>query len=135
MSIGFPKPQKAEKKKRYYLPRRGKKTNQWDKCKRLLDPAFNDIGLYNMCEIGPILLMMGYEEEVEKHRHWFARAYAHGDKRNNLVGNEILHLVARACQDCHDFIEYRPDMREIVEKAIARRKVQPRTMEMEAPSL
>lgn len=122
-----PKPIKREKKK----PTRigpGKKTLEWEAAKKKLNPAFARVGLLNFCEVGYYLYQFPeHAEAIEKHRHNYFLTYAHGDKRNNLVGNELITLVARACVDCHDYIEYRPDMRQIVEAVIAARKVQPET--------
>lgn len=130
----FPKPQKRQKKRKYSsLPRTGKKTNQWEACKKLLKPAFADVGI-TRCEITPVLANRGFD--VSKIRSWFFLTWAHGDKRDNLVGNELLSLVALCCVDAHNIIEKMPrsEMRSIVEEAMARRSVQPATVNMEVPN-
>ena len=123
-----PKPVKKKKVKKPYYFKKGKKVNEWDAAKKKLNIAFAEVGLFQRCEVGQYLIQFEeHKEIVETHRHWFGWAYAHGDKRNNLVGDELITLVAGACQDCHNYIEYRPDMREIVEAVIKNRRVQPRT--------
>lgn len=125
-----PKPEKKKKNKIYRL-KPGKKVAEWQAAKKILNPAFAKVGLFEVCEVGRYLIQ--FEEHrkiIEGHRHWFGWAYAHGDKRDNLVGNELITFVAGACQDCHNYIEYRPDMRQIVEAVIASRSVQPSTYKL-----
>lgn len=105
----------------------GRKTKDWNNAKRKLKVAFQNVGLTH-CEVGVYLMQFAEHREVMyRHRHRFALSWAHGDKRRNLVGDELVTLVALACQDCHNYIEYRDDMREIIEAVIASRSVQPST--------
>lgn len=123
-----PKPEKSKKKKRHYI-KPGDKTLEWEAAKRILKPAFAEVGI-GYCEIGRYLYQFPeYAERMERHRHNFFLTWAHGDKRNNLVGQELITLVALSCVDCHNFIEAMPheEMRKIVEGAIAARRVQPAT--------
>jgi len=123
MSLMFPKPVKEKKKKKRFNPI-GKKTREWEAAKRILKPAYAEAGIVS-CELAPVLERRGFD--ISKHRHWFFLTWAHGDKRKQLVGDELLTLVVLGCVDCHDFIEVmtRAEMRSIVEEAISRRRVQP----------
>lgn len=122
-----PKPTKKPKTRKFYRIKPGKKTNEWNAAKRKLSPAFAEVGI-TYCEVGMYLSQHPlHMDAIANHRHNFAIAWAHGDKRDNLVGNELITLVALACQDCHNYIEYRDDMREIIEAVIAARRVQPKT--------
>lgn len=107
----------------------GRKTKEWEATKRKLKPAFEAVGL-TYCEVGKYLMQIPeHSARVEKHRHWFFITWAHGDKRDNLIGDELITLVATACVDCHNYIEKMPreKMREIIEAVIAARVVQPKT--------
>lgn len=133
--IGFPKPEKRQKKRKA-IPRMGRKGLEWEACKKLLTPAFAEAGITS-CEVGRFLdeEFPEYRELIANHRHRFFLTYAHGDKRKQLVGNELLTLVVLSCVDCHDFIEALPraEMRGIVTDIIKRRRVQPVTYFMEVP--
>lgn len=129
MFQSFPKPVRIKKKKRHYI-RPGKKTAEWEAAKDLLEPAFMAVGI-TYCEVGAYLIEFDeYRERMERHRHNFFITWAHGDKRDNLVGEELLHLVVTSCVDCHNFIEKMPreKMRAIVEAIIKRRPMQPKSM-------
>jgi hypothetical protein len=123
-----PKPVSKKKKvKRTIKP--GVKTNDWEAAKKLLKPAFEAVGI-TYCEIG--LYLQDFPEhatKVEKHNHKFFLTWAHGDKRDNLEGAEIITLVALCCVECHNYIERMPrlEMREIVLGAIESRRNQPQT--------
>ena len=109
--------------------KKGKKTLEWEAAKRRLKPAFYAVGI-TACEVGRYLIEIPeYEERMNKHRHKFFLSWAHGDKRDNLRGNELVTLVAIACLDCHNFIEAMPreKMREIIEAVINNRRIQPST--------
>jgi hypothetical protein len=123
-----PKPIKTAKKKRYYI-KPGAKTNEWEAAKKVLKPAFAEVGL-TFCEVGKYLLQNpDYEAIMLQHRHYFFLTWAHGDKRDNLVGDELLTLVVLSCVDCHNYIEKLPreEMRAIVESIISHRQTQPST--------
>lgn len=121
-----PKPTKIVKKKRHYI-KPGKKTKDWEAAKLILKPAFENVGI-TYCEVGSYLIQFEeHQAKMEAINHWFFMTWAHGDKRDNLVGNELITLVAFCCQGCHNYIEPRADMREIIEAVIASRKVQPAT--------
>lgn len=127
-TTNFKQPKAEKVKKRYYF-KPGKKTNEWESAKKKLKPAFYEVGL-TYCEVGKYLYQFSeYQERMERHRHNFFMTWAHGDKRDNLVGDELVTLVAGSCLDCHNFIEAMPHkkMREIIEAVIASRPVQPRT--------
>lgn len=127
-TTNFKQPKTAKVKKRYYF-KPGKKTLEWEAVKRKLKPAFYAAGI-TYCEVGRYLYQFPeYMERMEKHRHWFFLTWAHGDKRDNLVGNELTTLVAHSCLDCHNFIEAMPHekMREIIEAVINCRPTQPKT--------
>lgn len=120
----YPKPTSKKKKKKKIGP--GKRTIEWEKAKQhILNPAFAQVGLLYACEVGAYLIQFEEHEQVKKHRHNFALSYAHGKKRRKLVNNELVTFVARCCNDCHDYIEYRPDMKKIIEAVISSRAVQP----------
>lgn len=123
MSLMFPKPVKEIKKRKRFNPI-GRKTREWEAAKRVLKPAYLQAGIVS-CELAPVLEGRGFD--ISKHRHWFFLTWVHGDKRKQLVGDELLTLVVLGCVDCHDFIEVMPraEMRAIVEEAISRRRVQP----------
>lgn len=121
-----PKPVSKKKKTRHYI-KPGVKTNDWDAAKRILKPAFEEVGI-TYCEVGAYLNQ--FEEhrgKMEEINHTFFMTWAHGDKRDNLVGAELITFVALCCVACHNYIEYRPDMREIITKVIEARTVQPKT--------
>lgn len=121
-----PKPTKTKKKKRYFI-KPGKKTKEWDRAKRKLKPAFQAVGI-TYCEVGLYLSRhLEHQDAVAFHNHQNFLTWAHGDKRDNLVGTELYTLVALCCQQCHAYIEYRHDMRQIIEAVIASRQVQPAT--------
>lgn len=127
-TTNFKQPKAEKVKKRYYF-KPGKKTLEWEAAKRKLKPAFAEVEL-TYCEVGKYLYQFPeYRERMERNRHWFFLTWAHGDKRDNLVGNELITLVAHCCLDCHNFIEAMPHekMREIIEAIIASRSIQPRT--------
>ena len=123
-----PKPTKSKKKTRHYI-KPGKKVNDWEAAKKVLKPAFAAVGL-TYCEVGYYLQQIPeHADRIATHNHSFFLTWAHGDKRNNLVGNELITLVALACVDCHNYIERMPaeKMRAIIEAIIKSRRVQPRT--------
>jgi hypothetical protein len=109
----------------------GRKTKDWNNAKRKLKIAFAEVGL-TYCEVGLFLTSQYLEDPLEidrvrSYRHQFALGFAHGKKRRWLGGDELLTFVALSCQDCHDYIEYRDDMSEIVQGTIDARRVQPKT--------
>jgi len=107
----------------------GKKTKEWEAIKKKLKPAFAAVGI-TYCEVGHYLMQdPDYEAQMLQNRHNFFLTWAHGDKRNNLVGDELTTLVALSCVDCHNLIERLPsaEMRQIIENIIAQRRVQPST--------
>lgn len=123
-----PKPVRKAKKTRHYI-KPGVKTNDWETAKKLLKPAFEEVGL-TYCEVGAYLQdVPEYAPRVAKHSHKFFLTWAHGDKRNNLEGAELITLVVLSCVDCHNYIErmQRVEMRVIVEAIIEARTVQPST--------
>lgn len=122
----FPKPTKEVKQPKR-INQRGKKFTEWESCKEPLEMAFKVAG-YTGCVVGRYMNQFEeYQERMQKHRHWFFITWAHGDKRNNLKGDELLTLVAPACVDCHNFIEAMPreKMRAIVEGALASLRINP----------
>lgn len=123
-----PKPVKQKKKTRRYI-KPGAKTNEWEAAKKVLKPAFEEAGI-TACEVGKYLMQNpDYEAIMLQNRHRYFLTWAHGDKRNNLVGDELLTLVVLSCVDCHNYIEKLPreEMRAIVESIISHRQVQPST--------
>lgn len=121
-----PKPVRKAKKTRHYI-KPGVKTNDWEAAKKILKPAFEAVGL-TYCEVGAYLIQLEeHREKMEKFNHRFFMTWAHGDKRDNLEGAELITFVAACCVACHGYIEYRPDMREIITAVIAARTVQPST--------
>ena len=94
----------------------GKKVNEWHKARNILGKAYADVGI-EYCELN-----------IEGEHNGLWVAFAHGRKRRHLVGNELYTFVARACQGCHDFIEYKvgkEKMAQIIQEAIDRREIQP----------
>lgn len=121
-----PKPVSKKKKTRHYI-KPGVKTNDWEAAKKLLKPAFEAVGI-TYCEVGAYLQQFEeHAERMARHQHKFFLTWAHGDKRNNLEGAELITLVALCCVDCHNYIEHRPDMRQIIEGVIEARTRQPST--------
>lgn len=124
-----PKPVSKKKKTRHYI-KPGVKTNDWETAKRLLKVAFEEVNI-TYCEIGLYLQAIPeHAERMAKHSHKFFLTWAHGDKRNNLEGAELITLVVLGCVDCHNYIERMPrlEMRAIVEAIIEARAVQPSTI-------
>ena len=98
----------------------------------MLKPAFEEVGL-TYCEIGGYLMQIPeHDAHVKFFDHDFFLTWAHGDKRNNLKGTELITLVALGCVDCHNYIERMPrlEMREIIEGVIKARSTQPSTMQL-----
>lgn len=93
----------------------GKKGGEWVKARKILDKAYLDAGITH-CEL-----------RFEAYHNGFMVAYAHGRKRRNLVGDELYTFVVKACQGCHNAIEYQgaEAMAKHVQDAIDRRVVQP----------
>lgn len=123
-----PKPVSKKKKVRRTI-KPGVKTNDWETAKKLLKVAFEEVGI-TYCEIGVYLQdFPEHAERIARHNHKFFLTWAHGDKRNNLEGAELITLVVLGCVDCHNYIERMPrlEMRKIVEGIIEARRVQPKT--------
>lgn len=98
----------------------GKKTIEWEEAKKQLKVAFENAGITS-CEVGKVLMNDArYWQQAEKSRHNFFLTWAHGKKRRNLQGNELITLVALCCVDCHNFIERLPEaeMQAIIEECI-----------------
>jgi hypothetical protein len=109
-SLLFPKPVKQEKKRKA-LKRRGKKTDAWAATRKLLIPRFEAAGV-TQCEAQwPGCLKNNF------------LSFAHRMKRRFIKTQEELETVCLLCQNCHDRIEYDPNMYEIITGVIARRKM------------
>lgn len=123
-----PKPVKTEKKKRHYI-KPGKKVNEWEAAKKELKIAFAEVGITHDELCMYLMSNEKYAEKAKNFRPGYFLTWAHGDKRDNLVGNELYSLVVLAGIDSHNFVEKMPrlEMRAIVEEIIAKRKVQPVT--------
>lgn len=123
-----PKPVSKKKKVKHYI-KPSVKTNDWETAKKLLKPAFDEVGL-TYCEVGLYLNQFDkHREKMESINHRFFMTWAHGDKRDNLEGAEIITLVAFCCVGCHQYIEKMPrlEMRRIIEGCIGSRVKQPST--------
>jgi hypothetical protein len=105
----------------------GKKTNEWNSAKAKLKVAFAEAGITYDEVCLYLLSHPKYREAAQSFRPGYFLTWAHGDKRRNLVGNELYTLVALAGIDSHNFIEKLPssEMREIIEAVIVRRPRQP----------
>jgi hypothetical protein len=106
----FPKPDKRAKKKKG-LRRRGDKVDSWERTREILKERFATAGV-TTCEL--------------QWRNCFKNnflSFAHSKKRRYITNQEELEDCALLCQSCHQKIEFRPDMYEIVRSVIARRKV------------
>ena len=125
-TTNFKKP--VEKKvKKFYRFKAGKKTNEWNSAKAKLKVAFTNAGITYDEVCLYLLSHPKYREDAKNFRPGYFLTWAHGDKRNNLVGDELLTLVALAGVDAHNYIEKMNhlEMREIIEAVIARRPRQP----------
>lgn len=109
----IPKVYKAKKAQKP-LNRIGKKTKAWNDSRAELKPKFFAVGITS-CEIKRPSIC------------WRTNAltFAHPDKRRNIKPEDI-GIVILACIPCHQWLEPRKDMAEIVGKIIKNRKVQPR---------
>lgn len=123
-----PKPISKKKKTRHYI-KPGVKTNDWEAAKKLLKVAFEEVGI-TYDEVGAYLMQFPeHAAKVQHFKHKFFLTWAHGDKRDNLEGAELITLVALCCVECHNYIERMPraEMRKIIEGVIEARRVQPKT--------
>lgn len=91
---------------------KGKKTKNWERVRADLKKKFWNLEV-TYCELG----FKGCWRDN-------ALGFAHGDKRRFLTEDELENLVILACNPCHQKIEELPrsEMREIVEKTIAKRQ-------------
>ena len=106
----FPKPTKREKKKKR-LKAIGEKGNAWATTRAALVVRFATAGITS-CELR-------YEGCFKNN----FLSFAHSKKRRYITSQEELETVALLCQKCHQAVEYRPDMEEIILRVIAKRKV------------
>lgn len=94
----------------------GKKVDEWDRARKSLIKAYSDVGI-EYCELN-----------IDGKHNGLWVAFAHGRKRRHLVGTELYTFVAKACQGCHDYIEYevgKDEMARIIQEAIDARAIQP----------
>src|SRR5215475_921955 len=98
--------------KRTPLKRRGKKTKEWDRIRRVLKGRFEDAGL-TFCEFG-------YPQCMNDD----GLTFCHYDKRRFLSPDELW-IVALGCIRCHNRIEIlkRENMKIEVLAAIGRRRL------------
>lgn len=109
-----PKPEPKQKKMAKPLNKIGKKTKAWNDVRAELKPKFFAVGITS-CEIKRPSICWRNN----------ALTFAHPDKRIR-VKPEHLHIVILACTPCHQWVEPRKDMPDIVAGIIKNRKVQPR---------
>ncbi len=106
----FPKPTK-QKKARKRLKRAGEKTNTWEIIRKALVARFAAVGI-TRCEL-------------QWHNCFESNflSFAHRKKRRYITDQTELETVALLCQSCHQLVEYRKDMFEIIDNIITKRKV------------
>lgn len=107
-----PKVYKAKKEPKKLQPV-GKKTKAWNDVRAELKIKFQRAGIMS-CEIKRPSICWKNN----------ALTFAHPDKRINIAP-EDLHIVVLACTPCHQWIEPKKDMEEIIERTIKARRVQP----------
>lgn len=97
---------KKMKEKSKGIPKVGKKTQEWNDARKELVQIFKSHGI-TKCE----LKLEGCWKTVH--------GFAHRDKRRNLSVDDLM-LVAAACNNCHDKIEYMPheEMTKIIDKIV-----------------
>lgn len=112
----YPVPKPAPKQKKLPKPinKVGKKTKAWNDARAEIKPKFFATGITS-CEIKRPSICWRNN----------ALTFAHPDKRKNIPPDDIA-IVVLACTPCHQWIEPRKDMTEIIERIIKGRKVQPR---------
>jgi hypothetical protein len=98
----------VKKKKR--LKTRGEKLDMWETTREILKLRFAAAGVTS-CELR-------YEGCSGNNL-----SFGHSKKRRYIQSQEELEKVISACQNCHDFIEYKPGKYEIVRRAIASRRI------------
>jgi hypothetical protein len=109
MTLLFPKPEKRVKKPKR-LKAKGKKVDAWEATRKELIPRFQAAGITS-CELR-------YDGCWKNN----ALSFAHSKKRRHIEAQELWE-VCLCCVPCHQVLENRPDMTEIVRSVIARRKV------------
>jgi hypothetical protein len=106
----FPKPTKRVKKKKRLNPR-GDKVEVWEMTREILKERFQAAGITS-CELR-------YPGCWRNN----ALSFAHSKKRRYITSQEVLEEVCLCCTSCHQKIEFRADMYQIVRKVITSRKV------------